>query len=118
LCILSLEGDGAGAVFFVLDVASAESAGSDIIIKLIDSIPEIDANSQGKKSVDIIKLKGHIRLENIDFHYLARSAVRVLRGISLDIQPGTYIALVGASGCGKSMMYVTHYHLYSSAKLF
>jgi ATP-binding cassette subfamily B (MDR/TAP) protein 1 len=117
LCILSLEGDGAATVFFVLDVASAESAGSDII-KLIDSIPEISANPQGKKSVDIIKLKGHIRLENIDFHYVARSAVRVLRGISLDIQPGTYIALVGASECGESMMYVTYYHLYSSAKLF
>jgi ATP-binding cassette subfamily B (MDR/TAP) protein 1 len=108
----------AGNIFsFVPDVVSAKSAGSDII-KLIDSAPEIDPKSQGKKTVDISKLKGHIRLENIHFRYPARPAVRILRGISLDIQPGTYIALVGASGCGKSMMYVTHYHLYSSAKLF
>jgi ATP-binding cassette subfamily B (MDR/TAP) protein 1 len=30
--------------------------------------------------------------------------VRVLRGLSLDVDPGTYIALVGASGSGKSTM--------------
>jgi ATP-binding cassette subfamily B (MDR/TAP) protein 1 len=97
----------AGNIFsFVPDVVSAKSAGSNII-KLIDSVPEIDPKSEGKKSVDISKLKGHIRLEDIHFRYPARPAVRVLRGISLDIQPGTYVALVGASGCGKSTVYVT-----------
>ena len=38
--------DGAGCVFsFILDVASAKSAGSDII-KLIDCISEIDASQK------------------------------------------------------------------------
>jgi ATP-binding cassette, subfamily B (MDR/TAP), member 1 len=26
----------------------------------------------------------------------------VLRGLNLDVKPGQYVALVGASGCGKS----------------
>ena len=110
----------AGTIFsFVPDVASAKSAGSDIL-KLIDSIPEIDAKSQGKQSVDVSKLKGHTRSisENIHFRYPARPAVRVLRGISLEIQPGTYIVLVGASGCGKSTMYVTYYHYIHLLKPF
>jgi ATP-binding cassette, subfamily B (MDR/TAP), member 1 len=38
--------------------------------------------------------------------YPTRPTVRVLRGLSIEIQPGTYIALVGASGCGKSTVYV------------
>lgn len=28
--------------------------------------------------------------------------MRVLRGLDFKVEPGTYIALVGASGCGKS----------------
>jgi len=37
--------------------------------------------------------------------YLAdiyRPDLPVLRGLDFDIQPGQYVALVGASGCGKS----------------
>jgi subfamily B ATP-binding cassette protein MsbA len=41
-----------------------------------------------------------IRFENVDFAY--RPNHRVLRGFSLDIQPGSTVALVGASGIGKS----------------
>jgi len=43
-----------------------------------------------------------ISLENVEFRYKQREATRVLRGISLDIKPGTYAAFVGPSGCGKS----------------
>lgn len=43
-----------------------------------------------------------IGLEDIEFRYMQRSAARVLRGISLRIEPGTYAAFVGPSGCGKS----------------
>jgi ATP-binding cassette subfamily B (MDR/TAP) protein 1 len=92
----------AGNVFsFVPDISSAKGAGSDII-KLIDSIPEIDAESKSGKTPDPEQVRGHIRLENIHFRYPTRPAVRVLRDLSLQVEPGTYIALVGASGSGKS----------------
>ncbi|KAG6814237.1 hypothetical protein H0H92_015352 [Tricholoma furcatifolium] len=92
----------AGNVFsFVPDVSSAKGAGSDII-KLIDSVPEIDAESKDGKSVDATKTKGHIRFENVHFRYPTRPGVRVLRDLSLTVEPGTYVALVGASGSGKS----------------
>ncbi|EIN12716.1 P-loop containing nucleoside triphosphate hydrolase protein [Punctularia strigosozonata HHB-11173 SS5] len=90
----------AGNVFsYVPDMSSAKGAGSDII-RLLDSVPEIDAESTvGKVPKDV---KGQIRLEDIHFRYPTRPAVRVLRGLNLTVDPGTYVALVGASGCGKS----------------
>ena len=87
------------------DISSAKGAGSDII-KLIDSVPEIDAESKEGKAVDFSKGQGHIRLENVHFRYPTRPGVRVLRGLTLEVHPGTYIALVGASGSGKSTVYV------------
>ena len=88
---------------FVPDISSARSAGSDII-KLLDSIPEIDAESKEGKVVESSVIKGHLRFENIHFRYPTRPGIRVLRGLSLEVEPGTYIALVGASGSGKSTM--------------
>ena len=86
---------------FVPDISSAKGSGSDII-KLLDSTPEIDAESEEGKKLASEKVQGHIRLENVHFRYPTRPAVRVLRHLSLEVKPGTYIALVGASGCGKS----------------
>jgi ATP-binding cassette, subfamily B (MDR/TAP), member 1 len=86
---------------FVPDISSAWGAGSNII-KLIDSKPDIDAESASGKSLDSTKVKGRIRLENVHFRYPTRPGARVLRDFSLQVEPGTYIALVGASGSGKS----------------
>lgn len=86
---------------FVPDISSAKGAGSDIL-KLLDSRPEIDAESTEGKAVDSKKCQGHIRFENVHFRYPTRPGVRVLRELSLEVEPGTYIALVGASGSGKS----------------
>jgi ATP-binding cassette subfamily B (MDR/TAP) protein 1 len=92
----------AGNVFaFVPDISSAKGAGA-AIIKLIDSIPEIDAESTEGKHISGETVRGQIRFENIHFRYPTRPGTRVLRGLSFKIEPGTYVALVGASGCGKS----------------
>ena len=93
-----------GNVFaHVPDVSSARNAGSDIV-KLLDSIPEIDAESKEGKVVDSKVIKGHIKIDNIHFRYPTRPGVRILRGLSFEVDPGSYIALVGASGSGKSTM--------------
>ncbi|KAI5990430.1 multidrug resistance protein 4, partial [Pisolithus albus] len=47
-------------------------------------------------------IEGHIQLEDVHFHYPTRPTVPVLRGLNLTVAPGAYVALVGASGCGKS----------------
>ncbi|CAE6468894.1 unnamed protein product [Rhizoctonia solani] len=90
----------AGNVFmFVPDMSSAKGAANDII-NLLDSTPEIDAESSEGKSVP--NATGRVVLEDIHFRYPTRPGVRVLRNLNLVVEPGTYIALVGASGSGKS----------------
>jgi len=90
----------AGNVFaFMPDISSAREGASDMI-RLLDAQPEVDAEStEGKIPQNV---KGHIRLQNVHFRYPTRLGVRVLRGLDLSVEPGTYVALVGASGCGKS----------------
>ena len=84
---------------FVPDMSSAHGAASDII-ELLDARPEIDSEStEGKVLQDV---KGHIRLRDVHFRYPTRPGVRVLRDLNISVEPGTYVALVGASGCGKS----------------
>lgn len=48
-------------------------------------------------------IKGEIELNNITFSYVKGEAP-VLNNLSLHIQPGEYIGVVGSSGCGKSTL--------------
>jgi ATP-binding cassette subfamily B (MDR/TAP) protein 1 len=82
-------------------MSSALGAGSELI-RLFDTVPEIDAESDAGKKSEVAKVQGHLKLDHVQFRYPTRPAVRVLRDLSLEVQHGTYIALVGASGSGKS----------------
>ena len=74
------------------------------IITLFDTVSEIEADSSGVEIIERKAAGGQIRLDNVHFRYPTRPAARVLRGLNLTIESGTYVALVGASGCGKSTM--------------
>jgi len=76
---------------FVPDVSSAKAAASDII-KLIDSVPEIDSDSTEGKVVDNQVIKGRLEFRNIHFRCPTRPGVRVLCELSFDVEPGTDIA--------------------------
>ncbi|KAH7133969.1 ABC transporter [Dactylonectria macrodidyma] len=90
----------AGAVFtYAGDMSKAYSAAQELK-ELVDREPKIDTWSQEGEAV--ASVEGHIEFRNVHFRYPTRLDQPVLRGIDLDIRPGQYVALVGASGCGKS----------------
>ena len=47
-------------------------------------------------------MTGTIQLRSVRFRYPTRPDVKVLRGVTLTVQKGQKLALVGSSGCGKS----------------
>lgn len=61
----------------------------------------MDADAS-KKRLDLNEVKGHIEFKDVWFRYPTRKTDFVLRGLSIKVEPGQSIALVGESGCGKS----------------
>ena len=47
-------------------------------------------------------IKGTVEFKEVEFHYPNRRSVAVLRRMSMMIESGATVALVGSSGCGKS----------------
>ncbi|KAG8944771.1 GTPase-activating protein [Tulasnella sp. 408] len=80
-------------------VTIAQAAAAKLFVT-IDRVPPIDSSDEG--GLKPTEVKGHITLENVVFNYPSRPDVPILKGLSLDIPPGTSAALVGASGSGKS----------------
>ena len=90
----------AGTIFsFAPDMGKAKQAAKELKT-LFDRVPAIDSWSQdGERCKD---LEGTIEFRDVHFRYPTRPEQPVLRGLNLTVKPGQYVALVGASGCGKS----------------
>ncbi|XP_046390861.1 ATP-dependent translocase ABCB1-like isoform X2 [Ischnura elegans] len=83
---------------YLQDYTKAKLA-SGLMFQLVDQKSNIDPSAcTGVKP----SIQGCIELQNVYFSYPNRSEVSVLRGLNFSVNPGRTLALVGASGCGKS----------------
>ncbi|KAK8582901.1 hypothetical protein V6N13_069667 [Hibiscus sabdariffa] len=101
--------------FFILmstgkNIADTGSMTSDLakgggaikrIFAILDRRSEIEPENGGGIEVDESN-KGQIELKNVFFSYPARPDQVIFRGLSLEIEAGKTMALVGQSGSGKS----------------
>lgn len=76
----------------VIDMAS--------MFDLLDSAAEV-RNAPGAPALSVSR--GHVRCEDVRFSYDAGGR-EILRGIDLDVPPGSSLAVVGPSGAGKSTL--------------
>ena len=65
---------------------------------IMDAEPEV---SEGKQVID--RISGAIEVSNVSFRYREDMPL-ILDDLSLKIRPGQYVAIVGATGCGKSTL--------------
>jgi ABC-type multidrug transport system fused ATPase/permease subunit len=72
---------------------------TDNLMEILDETPE---PITWEDSPEIPRFKGQIRFENVSFEYPSRPDIPVLRELSFEVLPGEKVALVGASGAGKS----------------
>jgi ATP-binding cassette, subfamily B, bacterial len=70
------------------------------ILEIFDTDPDIvDGPGEALASEG-----GHLRFEHVDFAFPDEPGKLVLRDVNLDIRPGETVALVGATGTGKSVL--------------
>ena len=66
--------------------------------EILKTVPE---GREDKKSVR--SLSGKIELSGVTFSY-EEGGRQILKNLSLNVEPGEYVAIVGPSGCGKSTL--------------
>ncbi|HWJ96408.1 MAG TPA: ABC transporter transmembrane domain-containing protein, partial [Telluria sp.] len=71
-------------------------AAAETVFEMIDSPVENDPGT-----VEIARARGHLRFEDVSFRYPGAHGL-ALSHVTLDVQPGQTVALVGVSGGGKS----------------
>ena len=75
-------------------IAMNGMAASDKIFKILDlPEPQVGEKTLSEGALDI-------RLDDVHFSYEADR--EILKGVKLDLQAGSFVSLVGESGCGKS----------------
>ena len=87
------------ALGVILTMAQEAMTASARILEIFDTEPDIVS---GTRRID--RPLGHLRFEHVDFAFPDSPDEPILRDVNLDVAPGETIALVGATGSGKTIL--------------
>ena len=83
---------------YVGQITKATASG-ERILDILDKVPDI---RDSRFAIDAPQLKGYVEFDNVSFGYDSQKTI--IKNIDFKVIPGEHIALVGASGGGKSTM--------------
>ena len=95
----------AGAVAALSEVWGELQRAAGATERLVELLKSEDPVQDAATAVLPAKTEGAIRFDAVSFRYPARPTIAALEGVSLDIRPGETVALVGASGAGKTTIF-------------
>jgi ATP-binding cassette subfamily B protein len=87
-----------GQLGFIINLMSQASASAQRIFEILDTPSEIQ-DKPG--AVDLGQMSGGVEFDNVTFRYF-KGGEAVLNDVSFDVQPGQTVALLGATGSGKT----------------
>ena len=85
----------------IVAMMPAADASAERIFEVLNTQPEV---REAESPAVIERMAGQVTFENVSFHYNGNSDAEVLRNIDLAVAPGQRIALLGATGSGKTTL--------------
>lgn len=83
---------------FIINQFSQASASAVRIFEILDAQSDV---VEKPNAIVLPPIQGHVKFENVSFRYFG-SGEPVLRNVSFEVQPGQTVALLGATGSGKT----------------
>ncbi|NJC97722.1 MAG: multidrug ABC transporter ATP-binding protein [Anaerolineales bacterium] len=89
-----------GIMVMLANVVAAGTASAERINEVLDTVPEVQ---DAPETLSLPEGRGQrIRFEGVNFRYNGINNGSVLRGVELVAEPGQTVAILGATGAGKS----------------
>jgi ATP-binding cassette subfamily B protein len=85
----------------ILTMVSRAEASAERVLQVLDTEPVLRVASSPHGARDML---GRVAFENVSFHYDGDGGQEVLEGVSFEVEPGQRVALLGATGSGKSTL--------------
>ncbi len=87
-----------GMLGMIISLMSQAAASATRIFEILDAHSDIENDPN---AIELTDVTGHVEFKNVSFRYF-KSGDYVLKDVSFDAQPGQTIALLGATGSGKT----------------